>query len=333
MPADPLPPAAGSVDAHDIRDTHDVYDAVVVGGSWAGLSAAMQLARARRRVLVVDAGRPRNRFAAHSHGFLGQDGRTPSEILDTARAQVLAYPTVTLRHDEATRAVRHGADFEVAFASGGRVHARRLVLATGIVDELPDLPGLRERWGTSVLHCPYCHGYEVGDRRLGVLAVGEMSIHQALLLPDWSADVTLFTNGAVEPTAAQRAALAARGVRVEPRPVVALVGDAPALAGVRLRPNDGAPSHGSPEHDVVVPLDALFTGSRTRMASPLAEQLGCAFDDGPFGPVVRTDAKRETTVPGVYAAGDAARVPHNATWASADGVTAGVYAHQSLALG
>jgi thioredoxin reductase len=305
----------------------DNYDAIIVGGSWAGLSAAMQLARARRRVLIVDAGRPRNRFARTSHGFLGQDGRTPAAILEAACAQVLAYPTVELRRDEATHAAAGDGAFEVALASGGGARARRLVLATGIVDELPDIPGLRERWGTSVLHCPYCHGYEVADGRLGVLAVGESSLHQALLLPDWSADVVLFTNGTFDPSDAQRDALAARGARIEPRLVAGLVGDGSALAGVRLRGPDGAADGGE-----VVPLDALFTASRTRMASPLAEQLGCAFDDGPFGPVIRTDAKKETTVPGVYAAGDAARVPHNATWASADGVTAGVYAHQSLAL-
>ncbi len=306
----------------------DSYDVVVVGGSWAGLSAAMQLARARRRVLVVDAGRPRNRFARAAHGFLGQDGRAPAAILETARAQVLAYPTAALRHDEATRAAPSaGGGFDVALASGGGARARRLVLATGIVDDLPDLPGLRERWGATVLHCPYCHGYEVAGRRLGVLAAGEGSVHQALLLPDWSDDVTLFTNGTFEPTAAHRDALAARGVRVEPRPVDSLVGDGPALDGVRLRAPDGAPGAGD-----LVPVDALFTTSRTRMASPLAEQLGCALDDGPFGAVIRTDARKETTVPGVYAAGDAARAPHNATWAAADGVTAGVYAHQSLAL-
>ncbi|HEX5830750.1 MAG TPA: NAD(P)/FAD-dependent oxidoreductase [Gemmatimonadaceae bacterium] len=301
----------------------DTHDAVVVGGSFAGLSAAMQLARARRRVLVVDAGRPRNRFARTSHGFFGQDGQTPAAILEAARAQVLAYPTAEFRRDEAVRVTTRGGAFEIALASGATARARRLVLATGVVDELPDIPGLRERWGTSVLHCPYCHGYEVAGGRLGVLAVGEPSIHQALLLPDWSADVTLFTNRAVEPTAAQRAALAARGVRVEPRPLAALVGDGPALAGVRLHGPDGG---------AMVGLDALFTTSRTRMASPLAEQLGCAFDEGPFGPVIRTDARKETTVPGAYAAGDAARAPHNATWASADGVTAGVSAHQSLAL-
>jgi thioredoxin reductase len=297
------------------------HDVIVVGGSFAGLSAAMQLARARRRVLVVDAGRPRNRFAHAAHGFLGQDGRTPAQILETARAQLLAYPTVELRHDEAEHAAACDGAFEVALASGGRARARRLVLATGVVDELPDLPGLRERWGASVLHCPYCHGYEVADGRLGVLAVGEPSLHQALLLPDWSGTVTLFTHGTFQPTDAQRDALAARGVRVEPRRVAGLVGAAPALDGVRL------------EDGEVVALDALFTGSRTHMASPLAGQLGCAFDDGPFGPVIRTDAWKESTVPGVYAAGDAARVPHNATWASADGVTAGVGAHRSLALG
>jgi thioredoxin reductase len=298
------------------------YDAIVVGGSWAGLSAAMQLARARRRVLVVDAGRPRNRFAHAAHGFLGQDGRAPAAIMADARAQVLAYPTATFRHDEATAAEARDGEVEVALASGATARARRLVLATGVADDLPELPGLRERWGVSVLHCPYCHGYEVAGGRLGVLAVGEGSVHQALLLPDWSGDVTLFTNGAFEPTDAHRDALAARGVRIEPRRVAALLGEGTALTGARLEGADGG---------AVVALDALFTGSRTRMASPLAEQLGCAFDDGPWGAVIRTDAKKETTVPGVYAAGDAARVPHNATWASADGVTAGVYAHQSLA--
>jgi thioredoxin reductase len=201
--------------------------------------------------------------------------------------------------------------------------ARRLVLATGVVDELPDLPGLRDRWGRSVLHCPYCHGYEVSDQRLGVLATGESNMHQALLLPDWSGDVTLFTNGTFEPDAAQRAALAARGARVEARRVVELLGEGTDLEGIRVAGDGG---------DAVIALDALFTASRTRMASPLAEQLGCAFDDGPFGPVVHTDVSKETTVRGVYAAGDMARAPHTVTWAAADGVTAGIAVHRSLAL-
>jgi thioredoxin reductase len=155
---------------------------------------------------------------------------------------------------------------------------------------------------------------------LGLLATSERSVPAALLLPDWSDQVTLFTNGALTLNAEHRAALQARGVAIETEPVATLLGDAPALTGIRLR------------DDRTVPLDALFTGSRTRMASPLAEQLGCAFDDGPSGPYIRTDAGKLTTVPGVYAAGDAARPAHNASWAAADGVTAGISAHQSLTL-
>ena len=296
------------------------YDVIVIGGSFAGLSAALQLARARRRVLVVDAGEPRNRFAHASHGFLGQDGETPAAIIQHARAQVLSYPTVEFIEGEATEAHERDGEFEVTLASGAIHHARRLILASGVVDELPDIPGLRERWGATVLHCPYCHGFEVASRRLGVLATGATAVHQALLLPDWSEEVTLFTNALVTPDDAQRAALEARGVRVETEPVTALLGEAPQLQGVRL--GDGR----------LVALDALFTASRTRQASPLAEQLGCAFDDGPFGPVIRTGERKETTVTGVFAAGDAARPTHNATWASSDGVTAGIGAHQSLAL-
>lgn len=297
----------------------DTYHVVVIGGSFAGLAAAIQLGRARRRVLVVDGGKPRNRFSRSSHGFLGQDGRPPAEILATFREQVLAYPTVRFQAAEVDDARESGeGDFAVALSTGETLRAQRLILATGVVDELPPVPGLRERWGVTVLHCPYCHGYEVGDRRLGVLASSEMSVHQAQLLVDWSADVTLFANAALELTGEQRADLAARGVRIEEEAVDALLGEAPGLAGVRLR--DGR----------MVELDAVFTGSRTHMASPLAERLGCALDDGPFGPVVWTDMWKETTVPGVYCAGDAARTPHNATWAAADGAAAGVAAHRSL---
>ncbi len=298
----------------------DTYDAVIAGGSWAGLTAALQLARARRRVLVVDAGRPRNRFAHAAHGFLGQDGRAPADIVGAGKAEILAYPTAAHRVDEITSARVNDGSIALTLASGATIGARRLVLATGIIDDLAELPGLRERWGSSVLHCPYCHGYEVADRRLGVLAVSDHTVHQALLLPDWSPDVTLFTNGAVELNAEQRDALSRRGVRVEERRVTALVGAAPALDGVRL--DDGE----------VIPLSALFTGARLRMASPLAEQLGCAFDDSPAGPVIRTNERKATSVPGVFAAGDATRAYGNATLAVADGMIAGVAAHQSLAL-
>ena len=308
-----------------MKTTTDTFDAVIVGGSFAGQAAALQLARARRRVLVVDSGLPRNRYAHASHGFLGQDRTAPAAILETARRQLREYATALHREDEATGASGARDAFEVTLASGGSVRARRLVLATGVVDELAPIPGLRELWGRSVLHCPYCHGYEVADGRLGVLAIAEPSVHQALLLPDWSSDVTLFTNGAVEPNAEQRQALSSRGVRIDTRRVTELVGDGSRLAGIRLAAASGAPEE-------IVPLDALFTGARLRMASPLAGQLGCAFDEGPFGPVIRTDERKATTVAGVYAAGDAARLQHTVSFAVADGAMAGISAHQSLAI-
>src|SRR5262245_25189185 len=296
------------------------YDVIVIGGSFAGLSAALQLARARRRVLVLDSGQPRNRFAQSSHGLFGHDGQTPSAILANARSQLLSYGTVSFTEDLATHAARTGEDFVVTVASGAVHTASRLILATGVRDELAPIPGLQERWGISVLHCFYCHGYEVAGRRLAVLATSDRALHTAILLPDWSEHVTLFTNGVLSLSAEQLDELHRRGCSVEAKPVVALLGDPPALSGLRL--DDGR----------IIPVDAVFTNPRTRMASSLAEQLGCEFDEGPSGAFIRTGADKQTTVSGVYAAGDAARPGHNASWAAADGVTAGISAHQSLSL-
>jgi len=296
------------------------YDVIVIGGSFAGLSAALQLARARRRVLVLDSGEPRNRFAQSSHGLFGHDGQTPSAILAKARSQLLSYRTVSFTEGLATHAARTGEEFTVTAASGVVHTASRLILATGVRDDLAPIPGLQERWGISVLHCFYCHGYEVAGRRLGVLATSDRALQTAILLPDWSEHVTLFTNGALSLNPEQLAELHTRGVSVEAKPVVALLGDPPALSGLRL--DDGR----------IIPVDAVFTNPRTRMASSLAEQLGCEFDEGPSGAFIRTGADKQTTVSGVYAAGDAARPGHNASWATADGVTAGISAHQSLSL-
>lgn len=293
------------------------YDAIVVGGSFAGLSAALQLARARRRVLVIDSGLPRNRFAAHAHGFLGQDGRPPREIIAEASRQLALYPTVSRVDGEAVDARDGGDGFLVTLAGGREERAARLVLATGVRDELPPVDGMRERWGATVLHCPYCHGYEVADQPLGVIANHPMSAHQAALIPDWG-PTTYFTQGVFEPDGEQSAALAARGVVIERTPVVELLGTAPALDAVRL--SDGR----------IVRVGAVFTAPRTHMASPLPAALGCAMDDGPQGRYLRLDDFKQTTVPGVYAAGDAASPMHNATLASAAGVMAGVGAHQSL---
>ncbi|MBZ9907853.1 NAD(P)/FAD-dependent oxidoreductase [Mesorhizobium sp. BR115XR7A] len=297
------------------------YDLAVIGGSFAGLSAAMQAARARRTVLVIDAGQPRNRFAAHSHGFLGQDGRTPGAILDDARRQLLAYPTARLATARADKAIANSSsDFEITTDGGETFGAARLVLATGVRDILPEVPGLAEQWGRTVLHCPYCHGYEVSTGPLGVLATGPMSMHQAQLISDWG-DITLFGNGLIKPDADEMHALESRNVRFEPATVNELSDDG--SGGLVVHLVDGRKAG----------VKAIFTAPRNTMASPLAEQLGCGLKDGLLGPMISVDDRQQTTVPGVYAAGDAARAMHNIAFAVSGGTFAGVCAHQSLVFG
>lgn len=201
-----------------------MLDVVIVGGSFAGISAALQLARARRTIAVVDAGRRRNRFARSSHGFLGHDGRPAGDIVADARAQLLAYPTVRWLDGLAETADATSAGFAVSVDDGTRLEAKRLILAVGVTDDLPDVPGLTERWGRSVFHCPYCHGYELDGGDVGVLAVSPQSLHHAMMLPDWGR-TTFFLNGAFEPDAEQTAELGRRGVAVEREPIARISGD------------------------------------------------------------------------------------------------------------
>lgn len=293
------------------------HDAIVIGGSFAGLSAAIYIARARRSVCIIDSGLPRNRFAAHSHGFLTQDGSNPAVMLARARTQVAAYPTTMLIEGKAVSVVRDPGGFAVRLANGEMVEGSRLVLAFGISDELPEIPGLPERWGRTVNHCPYCHGYEFSGRRLGVLRMSAASIHQAMLIAQWG-PTTYFLNGAPPPDDASLAELRSRGVDLESAPLKALRGDGTALSSVEL--DDGQE----------VGLDALFLVPPARLNSDIAEQLGCELEEGPFGEIVKTDGRQMTNVPHVFAAGDITRFAHNISWASADGVTAGSAVHFSL---
>ncbi|THC43678.1 NAD(P)/FAD-dependent oxidoreductase [Massilia sp. Mn16-1_5] len=289
------------------------FDAIVIGGSYAGLSAATQLARARKRVLVIDAGQRRNRFAQHSHGFLSRDGMEAAAIAATARAQLLQYPTVSWAEGTAAQAQASGDGFAVTLLDGANYAGRRLVLATGMRDELPAIEGLRERWGRSVFHCPYCHGYELDAGEIGVLAVGPLSMHHALMLPDWGR-VTFFLNGAFEPDDAQLEALATRGVTLERGGIARIAG----VADVVLK--DGR----------VLPMAGLFVAPRMQLASPIAAQLGCEMEEGPMGAFVRTDAMKASSVAGVFCCGDMARATGNVALAVADGAMAGVAAHRSL---
>lgn len=289
------------------------HDVIVVGGSYAGMAASLQLLRARRSVLIVDAGIRRNRFARHAHGFLGQDGVDPAEIVRTARAQLQAYPTLTWIEDTAEAVTGQKDAFAVMTAQGSRHEGRRILFATGVSDALPQIEGLAERWGTSVFHCPYCHGYELNQGRIGVIATGPMSVHQAQLIPEWGA-VTFLTNGVVTLDDAVRADLVSRGVTIEETPIRRLDGDADVVLADERR----------------LAFVGLFTASRNAPSTPIAQTLGCALAETPFGTQVQTDDMKETSVPGAFACGDTARVPHSVSLAVADGAWAGATLHRSL---
>jgi thioredoxin reductase len=295
-----------------------MLDVIIVGGSYSGLAAAIQLGRARRSVLIVDAAQRRNRSAQHAHGFLGQDGVAPGAIAEQGRAEALAYPTVSYREASVTHARAIPGGFSVTVA-GETLSARRLILATGVVDELPEIPGVRERWGQSVFHCPYCHGYELNRGRVGIIGTTPLSVHLAMLASEWGAkgQSVFFLNGAFEPEPEQLSELALHEISVEREAIVAIEGTSPELS-VRLQ-------GGRVERFV-----GLFLSSRTRLAVPFAEQLGCELEVGPVGSFYKTDIMKETSVPGVFACGDAGLPMGALSFAVADGVRAGVAAHQSL---
>ena len=297
------------------------YDAIIIGGSFAGLSAAVYLARARRSVLVIDAGQPRNRFAAQSHGFFAQDGSSPKAMIQTAREQVAAYPTVTFTDGVAADAWKEDGRLTVALEDGTLHSGARLLLAFGLSDVLPDIPGLAERWGQSVIHCPYCHGYEFSDKKLGVLQLSPVSQHQALLIAQWG-PTTFFLNGGPTPEDGVLQQFRQHGVVIKNRSIAALVGSGKNLSQVELDDGD------------TLPLDALYIGPKHYLNSPIAEQIGCELNDGPFGPSIAVDDMKMTSVPDVFAAGDIARGGgHTVTFASSDGVMAGLAIHRSLAFG
>jgi len=299
-----------------MRENPMPHDAVVIGGSYAGLSAALQLVRARRRVLVIDDDRPRNRFAARAHGVLGHDGRPGAEIAAAARAQVAAYPTAAFRMAEAVDVSRIDGGFSVAFADGTKTLGRRLILAHGVEDVLPDIPGVKERWGRTALHCPWCHGYEICGGPIGVLGRGDHAVAYATIVAEWG-QVVLFMDPAGLSQDDARV-LARRGVAIEPTPIAQLEGEAPTLTGARL--TDGR----------FVPLKAIFVGASVRQSSGFAESLGCEMTDSPMGRIVKVDAQQQTTQPGVFAAGDLARPAGNITLATTDGMLAAHGAFRSL---
>ncbi|CAM5306806.1 hypothetical protein SAVIM338S_00536 [Streptomyces avidinii] len=268
-------------------------DVLVVGGGVAGLSGALTLARARRSVLVVDSGEPRNAPAAAAHGLLSRDGIAPLELLRLGREEVLAYGGRIVR-DRAVSARRADGGFVVGTGSGRGFRARRLLVTTGLADELPPVPGLRERWGRDVLHCPYCHGWEVGDAPLGVLGGSALAVHQALLFRQWSPRVTLFLHTGEDLTEEQWERLAARGIAVVDGEVTGLLVEEDRLTGVRLASGRR------------VPVAALAVAPRFAARGELLAGLGLDTVEHPMGvgAYVASDASGLTGAAGLWVAGN-----------------------------
>jgi thioredoxin reductase len=292
-------------------------DAIIIGGGFAGLSAALQLARARRRITILDTGEPRNRFSAHSHGFLAQDGRPGRDILTDARRQLAAYETVTFRDVPAEKLEGERDAFSVLTGDGGQIDARRVLLATGFEDRLPDIPGLAERWGKTVLHCPYCHGYEVGGGAIGVLARTAEAARFAAVVADWG-NVTLFTNAVPESDDEALRVLAERNVRLRPGRVTAIADGPNGMLSVETGP--GIPTL----------VKALFVMPEARVRSTIPADHGLKLKETPIGNILDTDDTGQTSLPGLYAAGDIALGPANISLAAANGVKTAVMLHHSL---
>lgn len=280
------------------------------------MAASLQLLRSRKSVVVIDAGLRRNRFAASSHGFLGQDGVDPGVIAQAARRQLEAYPTLNWIDGEAASVAGERDRFIVGTADGRVHHGRRILFATGVTDLLPQMPGLADRWGKSVFHCPYCHGYELNQGHIGVIATGPMSAHQAQHLTEWGT-ITLFTNGALTLDPAMLQALADKGVAIESTLIAAIEGQ----ADVRLA------------DERLLSFAGMFIATKVTPASPLPAQAGCAMAEGPMGTMIGVDTSKRTTVPGIFACGDVAQVPHSVSIAVGDGALAGLHLHRSLVWG
>ncbi|MFI7100752.1 NAD(P)/FAD-dependent oxidoreductase [Streptomyces sp. NPDC050161] len=273
------------------------YEVVVIGGGAAGLSGALMLGRARRSVIVIDSGQPRNAASTGVHAYLGREGDAPGALLADGRDEVRAYGG-RFREGTVVSAARDGTGFVVRLADGGTVHGRRLLVTTGLVDELPEVPGLAELWGSDVLHCPYCHGWEVRDRTIGVLGTGPLAVHQALLWRQWSERVTLFLHTAPEPSDEEYEQLAARGIAVVDGEVSAVEQADGRLTGIRLAGG------------TVVPCQVLCVAPRFVSRAGFLDALGLEPADleragTVIGSHLPGDAMGQTAVPGVWVAGNA----------------------------
>jgi thioredoxin reductase len=292
-----------------------VFDVIIVGAGPAGLSAALVLGRARRRVLVCDAGRPRNRMSHGLHGYLTREGIDPAEFLRLAREQLRPYETVELRQTKVTDAQRSADGFEIVLSNGERLSSRKLLLATGVVDDVPEIEGLAEFYGRSVFHCPYCDGWEFRDQPLAIYGRGENGAGLALELIFWSRDLVLCTDGPSQLSEAELQRLARQNVPVREDRIV------------RLKGNDGLLQRIVFANGESLAVRGMFFSTGQRQGSDLPRRLGCEFTEHGC---VRTGEYETTNVPGLYVAGDASRLVQFVVVAASEGAQAAVAINKEL---
>lgn len=294
-----------------------MQDVIIIGGGAAGLNAALILGRTRRSVTLIDAGQPRNSPAEAAHGFITRDGVSPLELLRLGRADLAPYDVDIVDGYVQTAEMLDGA-FRVTLQDGSTVTGKRLLVTAGVVDELPDIPGLAERFGKDVAHCPFCHGWEIRDQAIGVIGSSTFAVHQALLFRQWSPNITLFLNSAPEPTDLELQQLTARGIPV-------ITG---AVSSVHTK--DDAVTHLSLEDGTTHPLEALTVQSRVLVRAAFLAGLGLAPVSTPFGETIESDEMGKTSVPGVWVAGNITNLSATVLAAAQGGAMAGVAINNDL---
>ncbi len=285
-----------------------MYEVIIIGGSYSGLSAAMALGRSKRKVLIIDSGKPCNRFTPHSHNFITHDGKTPAEIALTAKEQVLKYPTVEFIEGKAIFAERKNNGFIVKTESGESFEAKKLLFATGVEDTLPKIEGLLACWGKSVIHCPYCHGYEVKDKSTGILGNGDAAMHYAMLISQLTTKITIFTNGPHNFTTEQLQKINSHNIPIVEDKVSS------------INHTDGFMNSIVSGKGSKYLIKALYTRPGLKQHCTLPQDLGCAINEHGY---IVTDEMKKTTINGIYASGDCTSQVRSVAIAVASGMMAG----------
>jgi len=296
-------------------NTREKFDIVIVGGSYAGLSAAMSLGRAIRKVLIIDSGSPCNIQTPHSHNFLTQDGATPAAIGESAKKQVLAYPTIRFLSDTVTSLTGEDNSFEILTEGNEKFAARKVLFATGVKDLMPDIPGFRESWGISVIHCPYCHGYEYKGQVTGILVNGETAFEFARLIRNWTDKLYILTHGAPTFDSETYQKINALGIKVIETEIKSIDHENGHISGVVLQ--DGTIQY----------LEALYARIPFRQHCGIPEAIGCKMTDMGH---IQADDFQKTSIPGIFAAGDCTTPMRNVANSVGAGSKAGAFINHQL---